>query len=78
MTPQYPTPPLQPTSAFIHPSTDRVTVPRISFTACSQLNVLLDSQVNPLDSDPDFGTGLYLHTVNIVGRHLTTCSDCTV
>lgn len=78
MTPQYPASRLQTTSAFMHPSTDRVVLPRIKFTACSQLNVLLDSQVNPLDSDPDFGTGLYQHTVHVVGRHLITCSNCTV
>ena len=55
ITPQLPTASSLTTSPLLHPSSDRVIVPRINFTACTQLLVLLCSQINPLDSDPDFG-----------------------
>ena len=64
------------TNPLLHPSSDRVVVPRINFTPCTQLIVLL-TQINPLEPDlAGFGKNIYLHVVNIVGTHCVACSDC--
>lgn len=53
---------------------EHVTIPRISFTPCSQLQHDLLS-VNPLSRD---AMSLYKRTLEIVGQHLlTNCTQCS-
>ena len=77
MNPQLPIAPSTSADPLVCPANDRVTVPRIKFTACSQLIQQMSGQINPLDPDPDFGKGLFMNLVSIVGRHLVACSNCT-
>lgn len=61
----------------IHSPSDRVVVPRISFNPCTQLVAQLNEQINPLAPDVEgFGINIYKAMVNIVGRHLSSCSEC--
>ena len=61
---------------FLHPSRDRVPVPRINFSPCLHLTASI-GHIDPLQSTHDFGECLYLETVSLVGTHLTTCNVCT-
>ena len=55
---------------------DRVCVPRISFVPCSVFSQAV-SVIDPLQVCSDNGKCLYDHMIEIAGRHLSTCSQCT-
>lgn len=75
MVPQRPMPML-PTSTSVPQSSQRVSVPRMNFTPCSSLKARIEARVDPLQHCTDFGSTLYLDTVQIVGRHLQMCTRC--
>lgn len=72
-----PTPVSTSTNPLIYPVSDRVAVPRIRFFPCTQLILILNAQVDPMEQDvTSFGKNIYLKAVDVVGRHCTTCTDC--
>lgn len=64
------------TSVLIPEPCQHVEVPESSFKPCSQLLAAMQT-VNPLATCIDFGKSFYLHTVQIVGTHLSLgCGNC--
>ncbi len=58
-------------------TTQHVQIPRSNFVPCSALLSALNRNVNPLEERTDFGHGLYLAAINIVGHHLQLHNSCT-
>lgn len=57
---------------------EEVEVPESSFQPCSQLVGAMQA-VDPLATCTDFGKSFYLHTVQIVGTHLSGgCNNCQI
>ena len=57
-------------------TTQHVEVPRSNFNPCSSLLSQLGQNVNPLEECSDFGRGLYITAVRIVGQHLQSVNNC--
>ena len=62
------------------PDTDEhVVVPRVSLVPCQGLLHQLEQSINPLQSCNDYGKGLYIQTVHIIGHHLLPgCDECFI
>ena len=59
--------------------TQHVTVPRSKFEPCTALLNTLAQHIDPSQDRDDFGRGLYLTAVQIVGQHLLqNCSLCEI
>ena len=56
---------------------EHVVVPRVSLIPCQGLLHQLEQSINPLQSCNDYGKGLYIQTVHIIGHHLLPgCDEC--
>ena len=56
---------------------EQVSVPRIQFKPCDDLQTMLSGQINPIQHSDQFATDLYDMTVNTVGNHLSgNCNNC--
>jgi len=55
---------------------EQVSVPRIRFQPCDDLQTILSEQINPLQHSDNFAIDLYDLTVTTVGNHLSGCINC--
>ena len=55
---------------------EHVEVPVNKFKPCTVLQGELQA-IDPLQACTDFGRSIYVHTIHVLGQHLTLCEECT-